>query len=215
MQVKVHAQPKAEPRSPGQEPSRQIERNSVDVRPAKLAETIIRQALEGQRCQKVLAELPVAGPWLSLAIDLERQRIDKDRPPLLELKVVNAAVFEGHPAQDCPTLDLEGNQRGILELAEAPFIRVRNEFDPLGSNHLVGLRRVQRFGFDLFVLDQEPLVGQLTIKPGGQEMVIMRAVDLVHLSAQIRPAGNRQTPPGRGTRLRRENGPSRLLVSGQ
>ena len=185
MQVNVNAQPKSEPRFPWQQSRRQIERDSIDVCPAKLAETIISQTLEGERCQKVFAKLPVAGPWRTVALDLERQRIDEDRPPRAELKIVNAAVLEGHPAQDCPTLEFEGEQCGILELAEAPFVRVRNEFDPFGSNHLVGKRRVQRFGFDLCVLDQQPLVRQLAIQAGGQEMVIMRAVDLVDLTTKI------------------------------
>jgi len=124
VQEKVNRQAPPEARPPGQDSRRQIQRHSVDIRPTELAETVVAEAHQRQRSQKMLAELPVPGPHLPLAVNLERQGVDEDRPAGVELHVVSAAILESHAAQQSSALHFQRGERGVLKLAEAPFAGV-------------------------------------------------------------------------------------------
>ena len=133
----------------------------------------------------MLAELPVAGPCLPLAMNLERQGVDQDRPACLELQVVGAAILESHAAQERAALHFQRGERGVLKLAEAPFAGVGDKRDPLGPDHLVGELRLEGFFLNLLMLDEQPRFHQLVVEPACEQPVVMLTVDQVHLPPQV------------------------------
>src|SRR5262249_4659282 len=96
VELEMHGESPASPGACRQEPPRQVQRYAVDVGAAELAESMVPQGHQGQRGQEMLAELPVAGPRHTLAIRLERERVDEDRPAPVELHVVGAAILQDH-----------------------------------------------------------------------------------------------------------------------
>ena len=65
----------------GRSAAGQVERDPVDVRPRELVEPDVGQAHQGQRGEEVLAELAIGDPRAPLAVGLEREGVDEDRPP--------------------------------------------------------------------------------------------------------------------------------------
>ena len=117
-----------------------------------------RWSVEGhqrQRGEEMLAELAIAHPGRALAIDLERERIDEDRPAPMELHVVGAAILQAHPVLEGTALDLQGGEGGVPVLAEAPLVGIRDELDRLGPDDLVGQGRIPILRRQLFVRDQQ------------------------------------------------------------
>ena len=72
----------------------QIQRNAVQIYPRQLMETLVGSARQRERREKVLAELPVAGPGLAFPVPFERERVDMDRPAVMKLYIVGAVVLE-------------------------------------------------------------------------------------------------------------------------
>ena len=97
-------------------------------------------AHQGQRRQEVLTELPVADPGLALGVVAEGERVDEDRASVLELDVVGRRVAQRHVELERASLDAECQQRGVLELAEAPLVGIGHEVELLGQQGAEGLR---------------------------------------------------------------------------
>ena len=55
----------------------------------------------------MLAELPVRNPGLTFNVCLERQRIDKSRPALMELDIVGVTILQSHAVLQRPALYLK------------------------------------------------------------------------------------------------------------
>ena len=83
--------------------------------------------LQHQRIQERLAELAVARPGLARFVAEERRDIDKDRPRADPLHVEGRAVLDHEPFGQGRIEQVEVQQRRILEHAERPLVRVRDE----------------------------------------------------------------------------------------
>src|SRR5262249_9497932 len=92
---------------------------------------------------EVLAELPISDPCLA-TIDLERQSVDQNRPPVVKWKVKRAAIFQGHPALERASLNFERDERGILERTETPLPWIGDELHTLRTQRRVGPIRLER-----------------------------------------------------------------------
>ena len=75
-------------------------------------------------------ELPVRGPGLPFLIRLEGERIDEDRLAAQELHVcISGHILQRHAVLKGKVLEVERQQGGILQLAETPFVRIRDKRD--------------------------------------------------------------------------------------
>jgi hypothetical protein len=119
---------------------------------------------QGQRRQEVLAELPVGRPRLGWLGHLEAEAVDQDRPSRLELDVVRARVLEPHARVEGPRLELEGEQRGLLELGEAPFVRVRDDLHGPRSHDGDRIGQGRELERNLGVLDDQPIGDELRVQ---------------------------------------------------
>ena len=54
----------------------------------------------------MLAKLPICNPWFAFSVGLERERIDEDRAPLIDLDVVGTRILERHAEVQRDPLDL-------------------------------------------------------------------------------------------------------------
>ena len=129
MEVEVGRQPQVEPRPAGKQPRGEVERDAVDEVAQHEAAARVAMRHERQRREEVLAELAVRRPWLGRLGDFEAEAVDEDRPPGVELDVVGARVAQPHSRVERARLDLEGQERGLLELREGPLVGIRDELD--------------------------------------------------------------------------------------
>ena len=180
--MKMQRQAEAKPGSSREEPGRQVQRDSVEVRAAKLVEPDVGQAHQGQRGQKMLAELAVSHPGLPFLIPLERERIDEDRPPLVKLHVERAAILQRHPVVKRKPLDLQGQQGRVLVLAEAPLVRIRDQLNPVRPDHLVGVFELPGSASISSWGIRRPALGQLAIQPRAHQLIIVQPCQLVDLA---------------------------------
>ena len=127
VQVQVGEQARPEPGAAGHQARGQVDRDAVDEVAQHQPAARVAVGDQRQRRQEVLAELAVGGPGLGWITLLEGEGVDQDRPAGIELDVVGAGVLEAHPGGKRPTLQLEGEQRGITQLAEAPFVGVGDQ----------------------------------------------------------------------------------------
>jgi hypothetical protein len=68
---------------------------------------------ERERREEMFAELPVRDPWATFFVRSERQRVDEDRTPAMELHVVRTRIAQGHTARERARLHIEGEQRCV------------------------------------------------------------------------------------------------------
>jgi hypothetical protein len=92
----------------------------------------VRDAQQGtkqQRIQELFGELAMTDPEITLMVAAERQQIDEDRTRAVELDVIGARIREVHTVLQRIELQIEVQQRGGLERAECPLVRVRDMLD--------------------------------------------------------------------------------------
>ena len=87
---------------------------------------------------QVLAELTVGHPRRVGGPPLERQHIDEHRPAAIKRDVERAGVLQRHAGADGLGLDIERQQRRVLELAERPLVWIGDEFDFARAHDLPG-----------------------------------------------------------------------------
>jgi len=155
----------------------------------QLGEPHVAVGHQGQRREKVLAELAVAVPRTALLVALERERIDQDRPALEKLDVVGARVLERHVVAQGRLLNSEGGERRVLELAEAPLVGIGEEGDLLGAQRQVGLAGARSRILDLLVGDEQPLARELLVEPGRHQPIVMGCVAAVDPAVDDAVAG--------------------------
>ena len=178
MEPEVHV----EPRARGQEGSRQVEGDAVEVHPEETPQPGVPMGHQRQGCEKVLAELAVGDPRRSLPVGFEGERVDQDRSTPMILNVVRARVLERHSEPHRGLLHPQRREGRVLELTERPLIGVGDEGDALGSQGEVS---VAAFGFDpgrLLVGNQQVLAGELGIESGAHQLLVVGRVAPVDLS---------------------------------
>ena len=107
---------------------------------------VVRQVLVGlqhQRIEEQHAELPVAGPRLVGPEALERADVDEHRPRAAPLDVVGRCVLERKVRPQRAPVELELEQRGVLEHRERPLVGIGDERHALVPQHARGCAREQ------------------------------------------------------------------------
>ena len=107
---------------------------------------VVRQVLVGlqhQRIEEEHAELPVARPRLVRAQALERADVDEHRRRAPPLHVVGGGVLERQVRPQRAPVEVELQQRGVLEHRERPLVRVGEEGHPLVAQRARGVRGQQ------------------------------------------------------------------------
>ena len=157
---------KVEPGPPGQQSRGEIERDAVDEVAQHQSAAHVPVGDERQGCEEVLAELAVGGPGLRWRGNLEAEAVDEDRAAGVELDVVGAGVLESHPRVKGPRLQLEGEERGLLQLGEGPLVRVGDEPDRARADDGHGVGPRGQVEGDVLVLDDQPSTDEPLVQPG-------------------------------------------------
>ena len=157
----------------GKEGRGQVEREAVEVDAEELAQPDVPQRHQGEGGQEMLAVLAIGGPGLAFDGLAQGQGVDEDGPAAPELDVVGAGVDQRQAPPQGALFDLQGGQRGVLELAEAPLVGIGDERDLLGADQLVDILAALEDGRRLFVRHEKARGGELLIEPRGHEPVIM------------------------------------------
>ncbi len=200
--VEVDQQPGIEFGPPRQEPAGQVEREAVEVEPKQRHNPGVDVAHQGERREEVLAELAVGHPGLAFLVDLEGKRVDQDGLSRDELDVEGAGVLEREAGGDGPLLDVQGPERGGLELAKAPLVGIRDERDGIRLENPMTDRRVKCGLGDLAVGDQPAVGDQRLVETGLDPAVIDGLIRPVDLTEQDTLTVGTQTRWGRGTSRR-------------
>ncbi len=132
--------------------------------PQQLGQPDVDQGHQCQRCQEMLAELTIGDPRAILNETLEGERVDQDRLRTAELDVVCAGILQGQAAVQGMLLDLKREERRPLQLAETPFVRVRNEGDAFGLKHPVSKVGISRRFVRFRMRDQKPAVDKILVE---------------------------------------------------
>jgi hypothetical protein len=114
----VREEPRPEARPGRQHASAQVERDAVDEVAQEQLKADVAVRRQRQRNEEVLAELAVRDPRLRGIPLVEGKAVDQDGAAAVELDVVRACVPEPHAGRQGSPLQLEGEQRGLPELAE-------------------------------------------------------------------------------------------------
>ena len=73
------------------------------------------------------AELAVGGPISIGFVEIEGQVIDEGWFAAMELDVVQAGILQHHAVAERMQVDVQGQERGILDLTKTPFGGIGNE----------------------------------------------------------------------------------------
>ena len=154
VQEQVQLQRWSRPGTAWKERGHQVQGQAVEVLSQQEPEPHVAVGHQRERGEEVLAELPVRHPRPALHEVFERERVDQDRAPAVELHVVRGGVAERHPVIHRRRLHAQREERRIAQLGEAPLVRIGDERHELGTQHaggppFSGQRRV------LLVRDQE------------------------------------------------------------
>ena len=87
----------------------------------------------------MLAELPVRDPGRTFHIGLEREGIDKYWFAIFKLNVVGRGIFENIAVLQCYSLNAQRKHCCILQLTEAPLIRIGDIRDNFGCNDAIAI----------------------------------------------------------------------------
>src|SRR5687768_6320413 len=97
--------PRPRPRATRQELRREVQWNAVEVDTREIPQADVDQRLQGERGEKVLAELAVCHPRLPFLEALEREGVDEHGRGPTKLDVERARILEHHPVLDRKLLD--------------------------------------------------------------------------------------------------------------
>ncbi len=97
MQVDVWAETEGQARAARQQASREVERDALEMVTQHATQPDVDPGHQRQRCEEVLAELPVGDPGAIGLGALERERVDEHWPAAQELHVVGRGVSQRHP----------------------------------------------------------------------------------------------------------------------
>ncbi len=132
----------------------------------------------------MLAELTVRLPRPSLDVALERERVDQDGVAIEELRVVRARVTEHEAVLQRALLCVERQQRGILQLAEAPLVRVGDEGHSPRPQHGERVRRGGEAWIGGLVGNEQPVARELVVEARGEEGLEFLAETVVDLAIE-------------------------------
>jgi hypothetical protein len=150
---------------------------------------------EGEWHQEVLAKLLVRSPRRAIVVALEREGIDEDWTPGRELHVVSARVAKYEAPLERTQLDVECEQGGVLQLTEAPLVRVRDERDDVRRDDGVRFRRQGERLIHSPVRHEQMLAYKCVIEPGAGARLELVGEHAVDLAAQR--AARRENETGR------------------
>src|SRR6266545_1721629 len=184
MKEQMEQQGRPQPRSEREQLNGEIERDPVDVNAEQLLKTDVAVVRQRERRDEVLTELPIRDPRLALRHPLERKRVDEHGATVPELDVECGGVPQRHPELQSSSLNGEGSQGGVLELAEAPLIRIRDERDRLRAEDSMSPRTCCKGDVDLFVRDEEPIGDERAVQPRCHQQVVVLGVTAIHLSVK-------------------------------
>ena len=197
VEMEVGQQP-AQPGPAGQQAGGQVQRQAVDELPEHQPAARVAMRHERERSEEVLAELPVRRPRGGQIGDLEREAVDEDRSPAVELHVVGRRIAQPHPGSQRAALNLQGQEGGLAQLGERPLVRIGDQGElarPNDERRAGDGREVAR---GLVMGHQQPVADQISGQP-----------------ATARRPSSRRARPGRwrgtgcrraGRRIRRDPG---------
>ena len=124
MEIKMQVKPRRQTGMPGQKPAGEIKGHAVDPLAGKKTAAPVGFCDQGQRRHKMPAKLPVGLPGAFAVMLLEREQINKYRTGTDKLHIICCGVLEDEPLFQRAFLQLQRQQRSLLQLAETPFIGV-------------------------------------------------------------------------------------------
>ena len=133
VEVDVARQAESQPGPPRQEPAREVERDAVEVVAQEHPEPDVALGHQGERAEEVLAELAVRHPR-RLGSARSNDRVSIRSAGRAVLDVVGGRVLQDVTRRRAPAPQVERQQGGVLELAERPLVRIRDELDRLGPD---------------------------------------------------------------------------------
>ena len=132
----------------------------------------------------MLAELAVGHPGRAFLIFFEGEGVDQQRAAGAKLDIVGAGILEDHARVQRFFGDGEGQQGRVFELAEAPFVGVRNKGQLLRADHARGKTRFGRLNVHFIMRHQRAGLHQAGIQAGRHQQVVVLAVRLVDLAVK-------------------------------
>ena len=132
-----------------------------------------------------------------------------------ELDVVGGGVLERPAGGQRLELDVERQQRGVLELAERPLEGIRDELDLLGPDDRPGVGRRGVGEVRRFVADQAAGLDQAVGQAAGEEGVPVVDRGRADLAVAGPRCGGRRSRRGRDRNRDRGPSPGRPTRSGQ
>ena len=81
-------------------------------------------------------------------------------------------------------LDFKGGEGSVFELAEAPFVRVGDEFDGFRLDDFIAGGRIQRLDLYFLVGDEHSRAHQRLVQTRIDQPIIILLVDLVYLAIE-------------------------------
>jgi hypothetical protein len=124
VQVDVRKQPVTRARAERQKLRDQVERHTIEEAAEELAQSGVAVRHERERAEEMLAELSIGDPWSTVVVRRERQRVDEHRTCSDELDVVGRGILQDHAEGETEELNVEREERRVLQLAEAPLVRI-------------------------------------------------------------------------------------------
>src|SRR5579863_5494580 len=85
---------------------------------------------------------------------------------------------------DGSLLNSERQKRRVLELAEAPLIRIGDERNWLGLENLVRRRRIERLDLGFDVWNQHPIICQALVESRVEQLIVRRPVRQIDLAEE-------------------------------
>ena len=104
---------------------------------------------------------------------------------MMELDVIGAAILKRHAMLEGQLLDPQGCLRGILQLAEAPLVWIRDVIERIGADHSIGQVRPRRSLVNFLVRDEQLTPHQCLIETRAHQAIIMILVVPVDLAVKF------------------------------
>ena len=132
----------------------------------------------------MLTELAVGRPGLAFLVDFEGQAIDEHRAAADKLNIVSRGIFQDHAPLQGFFLQVQGEQRGIFELAEAPLVGVGDEGDEFRLQDQISLGWVGGINRRYRAGDQFAGFHQAVKQAGSRHLIVVRFVGNINLTIE-------------------------------